>query len=929
MREGLAPRDLPRPTTTFVGRGKELRRLDRIVAGGRLVTLHGPGGAGKTRLSLEMAARAGERFPDGIHFADLAGLDEPELVSRAVATAAHVRERPGQDALSALTTGLGPRRALLILDNCEHLLGACRQVAAALLEACPAVALVATSREPLGLPPEMVFPVPSMGIPPGATDPPGALQAYDGTRLFLARAQRAAPGLAVPPSDADLVVGICRRLDGLPLAIELAASRLKVLSLTEIDERLADRFRLLRRVAADDVPQRQRTLWAAIDWSYGLLEEPERCLLRRLSVFAGGFGLETVEAVCAGGEVGEQDILDLVAGLVDKSLVVRGQHADRARHQLLDSVRDFAAERCAQYEDLDMLRSRHFGQFLAMVTRADDELHGPDQAEWLARMDAEEDNFRAALRWGLSAGDPARTLDLVWLLHQYWVWRGNLSEARKWFDEVMTKANDLPPSANLSRAFARWGEIAEIMADYGPARSRYERALAVGRAIDDPVRIGTARIGLGAVAAMQGDLMQARLLFEDALVDYRKAGDRERARWPLEAMGRLALAEGDLARAAKLLELSLFEARELGNEAGIAEASLHLARVAHARGDLVAARSLGEEGLGLARRLGLHPLEGDGWIGLSHLELELGKVERSLDAARSGLRVHDETGSRLGVLDALEAVAAAETAAQRLQPGVRLYGAAAALRERLGTPALPPESVRHQEHRQLVRAALGEQRFATEWGRGRALSWEEATALALGATTVEPAGLEEKALPPAPSISLEGEVWTFWYEGQAVRLRDSRGVRYVATLLADPGREFHVLDLAAPAPGQAVLSDPDMTIDPTARDAYRQRVVELRGIVEEAEAGGDDERKARARQELEFIEHELAAAYGLSGTARRLADPAERARKAVTNRIRDAVSRIEAKHPALGRHLRTSIRTGTFCCYEPERTVPWEVHSAS
>jgi hypothetical protein len=393
-------------------------------------------------------------------------------------------------------------------------------------------------------------------------------------------------------------------------------------------------------------------------------------------------------------------------------------------------------------------------------------------------------------------------------------------------------------------------------------------------------------------------------------------------------MGRLALAEGDLAQAAKLLELSLSEARELGNEAGIAEASLHLARVAHARGDLVAARSLGEEGLGLARRLGERSLEGDGWIGLSHLELGLAKVERALDAARSGLRVHNETGSRLGMLDALEAVAAAETAAQRLQPGVRLYGAAAALRERLGTPALPPESVRHTERRELVRAALGDQRFASEWGRGRALSWEEATALALGAAAVEPGGHGEPAPLPAPSMALQGEVWTLWYEGQAVRLRDSRGLGFIARLLADPGREFHVLDLAGPAPGRAVVSDQGLAIDPTARAAYRRRVEELRSAIEEAEADGDNERMTRARQELEFIEHELAAAYGLGGTPRRLADPAERARKAVANRIRDAVSRIQANHPALGRHLRTSIRTGTFCSYEPERTVTWEIHSA-
>jgi predicted ATPase len=535
---------------------------------------------------------------------------------------------------------------LLILDNCEHLLDACRRVAAALLEACPAVAVLATSREPLGLPAETVFPVPPMGIPPGDAGPT-ALEAYDATRLFLARAEGAVPGLVVSPSDAPVVARICRRLDGLPLAIELAASRRKVLSVAEIDERLADRFRLLRRPTTDDVPARQRALRAAIDWSYALLEEPERRLLQRLSVLSGGFGLDAVEDVCAGDGVNEEELLDLLAGLVDKSLVVRGEHGGRARHRLLDSVRDFAAERCAEHEDLERLRARHLGHYLAMATRADDQLRGPDQLEWLARMDAEEDNFRAALRWGISAGDPTPTLDLIWLLQTYWVWRGNFSESRRWFDEAMARATDASPSVNRARALARWGEIAEIMGEYGAARSRYEQSLAVGRAVGGPVRIGTALLGLGEVALLQGDLVGARPLLEDSLLEYRKAGDRERARWPVTTLARLSAAEGDLAQAAKLLQLSLSEARELGNEVGGGEASLCLARVARAQGDLVTARSLCEEALGLARRLGERSLEGGGLTALSHLELDLGQAQRALDAARSALRVGEETGRRL------------------------------------------------------------------------------------------------------------------------------------------------------------------------------------------------------------------------------------------------------------------------------------------
>jgi non-specific serine/threonine protein kinase len=585
-----------------------------------------------------------------------------------------------------------------------------------------------------------------MGTPAGDADG-DALRAHDATRLFLARAERALPGFSVSRSDAAVVARVCRRLDGLPLAIELAASRLKVLSVAEVDERLADRFRLLRRLPAAGVPERQRTLRAAIDWSYGLLDEPERRLLRRLSVFAGGFGLEAAEAVCAGDGLDQDELLDLVAELADRSLVVRGEHGGRARHRLLDSIHDFAAEQCAGDENLERLRSRHFAHFLALAARADEELRGPGQAEWLARMEADEDNLRAAIRWGLSAGDPERALELVWLLHQYWGWRGNFSESRRWFDEAMARADDGPPSVSRARAFTRWGDIALYAGEHGAAWSRYEQAVAIGRAVGDPVRIGSGLNGLGLVAEARGDLVRARPLLEDSLVEFRKAGDRERARWSLDALGRLALAEGDLAAAEKLLVHSTWEARDLGNELGVGESTLYLASVAHAKGDLAAARSLCEESLGLARRLEERTLEGHALTELSRLQLDLGQARAALDAGRAALRLLDEAGMRPSVVAAVEAVAAAQVAAGRPATAARLYGAAAALRERLGAPAMPPESTRHAERRELARAALGEQPFAGEWGRGRALSWEQATALAL--VDEEPAGTAAPATGPS------------------------------------------------------------------------------------------------------------------------------------------------------------------------------------
>jgi tetratricopeptide (TPR) repeat protein len=505
-----------------------------------------------------------------------------------------------------------------------------------------------------------------------------------------------------------------------------------------------------------------------------------------------------------------------------------------------------------------------------------------------------------------------------------------------WFDQAMRRTIDSPPSVNRARAFTRWAETAMAVGDYAAARERFRTALAIGEAIADPVRVGSALIGLGEVCLAAGDIAGARAAARRSLPEFRRAGDRERGRWALDLLALAALAESDVEQARVLLERSLAEARTLGNEAGIAETSIHLARTAHAGADLASARARAEEGLGLARRLGDRPTEAAARLARCEVDLASGHAARALDGVRSVARHADRLGSRKTVVDALAAAAAAHVSLGWFHTGVRLFGAATAHRERLTLAAAGPEATRHDALHERARRVLGEERYATEWGRGRALSVDEAIELAdqtdLGPAAIEDAHAEpaEPAAPvrpagpgttPEQSLARDGDVWRIAYAGRVINLRDSKGLRLLAILLSRPGSEFHALDLVSPT--RTETPGTDTMIDARARSEYRRRVGELLDLVARADASGD--RTAAAREELEFIQHQLAAAYGLGGRPRRLADPAERARKAVTNRIRDAVSRIASNHSDLGRHLQVSVRTGMYCSYRPERAVSWRI----
>jgi predicted ATPase len=874
---------LPSPGTSFVGRGRELDALSAALRTGRLTTLHGPGGAGKTRLAIERI-----RGRDGdVAFVDLAPLPAGASPWAAVAEALLAREEPGESLPDATVRALARSDLLLVLDNCEHVLDGARDVAARLLAECPGVTLLATSREPLRLDAETVCPVPP-------------LSDEDATTLFADRAARALPGFTPGPADAAALARICRRLDGIPLAIELAAARVSVLGPEEIAERLDDRFRLLAR---DDptLPSRQRTLRALVDWSYDLLAPAEQQVLAQLSVFAGGFEVDAVEAVCrAGGE-----LIDLLAGLVDKALVERGERDGRARLRLHETIREYAADRLG---DTEPVAARHLNWCREMMTVADDALTGSASAAWPDRARSELGNVRKAEEWGLASGRAADALDLAWRSANFMQLWGRAEECAGWLARGLEATRDAPASVDRARALVRTGDLFASRGQWSHARTYFERSLALGTQLGDPARRAIALLSLAEADCAQGALEAARQAAEDGLRTIRATGDRERTRWLVEMLGRIDLAAGDAVAARERFEASRAEAVALGKEPPLAETTQLLGEAEREAGDRVGARMHLEEALALATRHGERLAEGRALLSLGRLEND----ELRLTAA---LRVAQEAGARPLALDCLDALAQAR--ADHGDPGAAagLLGAVTAFRETLATPPEPREHERLDRLRTTLERALGAEPFAAAFGAGRGRAWPDAIADALRARSTAVSG--------RVVLRREGDVWAITDGGRELRLRDSKGLQYLAALIAAPGREHHVLELA----GSGLDEPAPAALDDAARAAYRRRLAELEDELDEAERFADPERLARLHDERDALYGELRSAVGLGGRSR-AGGSAERARKAVTNRLRDAVARIESEDAELAAHLRASLHTGIVCAYRPEPHSPWSLRVA-
>ena len=898
---------LPVPVSSFVGREREIETVRRLLAGTRLLTLTGVGGVGKTRLALEVARGLRDRYAAGLWLADLTPLpaagpaeSSPHtgagvpLVAAAVAAALQIVEEPGRSLVETLAEHIGSGRVLLVLDNCEHQVAACTALAETLLHACPHLTILATSREPLTVAGEVQWCVPSLPVPPMSRSP-GAIAAYGAVALFVERAGAVRPGFALTEANAGAVTAICCRLDGIPLAIELAAARVKVVSVEQIAARLDDRFRLLTG-GSRTAPPRQQTLRATIDWSWDLLSEPERALLRRLSVFAGGCTLEAAEAVGADEPLGRrpdgdsgtpgrphwarvlkavreahgvtQDgwaahlgagrttvqrwergetvpdatferaivaachqrglfrhyhhgplagvgltparlgdllaearvggarsiaasppsvvdggpvpdgqrpaagCLDTLASLVNKSLVVADTHDGTARYALLEMLREYGSEKLMAAGEERTVRGRQLWWCLALAETAEQGLGGPEQAHWLAGLEQEHDNLRAALGWALAQGgsEAAAAVRLASCLSRFWELRGYLAEGREWlaraltvaagvaaavrakalrgagtltymcgdyaaagvlFEEGLTLCQRLGDRQGVAEAHGNLGRAALRRGDLATARLRLEAALTIHAERGHRVGIANVQFTLGVVALRQGDYAAARTRFEASLLLHRELGNREGIANALEELATVADEQGEDAGQESLLGESLALYRELGHRGGIAVVLGHLGMEAWARDDGQRARALLEESLALYREVGdqrgVARLLGN----LALVELSGGDRARAAALCRESLTLYRRLGDAWALGRYLPILAASAIGEGHPERAARLFAAAVALREHLGVSLPPVARARHDQTVAAVRAALDERAFASAWEAGAAMSVEQALAYGL------------------------------------------------------------------------------------------------------------------------------------------------------------------------------------------------------
>jgi non-specific serine/threonine protein kinase len=687
--------NLPHALSSLIGREQGQAAVRALLEAARLVTLTGAGGAGKTRLALAVAAGLADRYADGVWLVELAALPEPGLVPGAVARALGLREEPGRAMLDTLAAYLRERHLLLVLDNCEHLLDICAALASALLRACPHLRLLATSREALGLTGEHLYRVPSLSVPdPRHLPAPELAGTYEAVRLFVARARERRSEFALSAQNARAVAQICARLDGMPLAIELAAARVGAMSVETIAARLDDRFALLTGGARDALP-RQQTLRATLDWSYELLGTVERVLLGRLAVFAGGWTLEAAEAVCAGEGIDEGSVLDLLDGLAHKSLVQADEEVEgELRYRLLETVRQYGQERLAAAGEAVEVQRRHAQWFLALAEKAEPQLKGAEQLAWLARLEREHDNLRAALRWIREAGDVVSALRLAGALSRFWEVSGRLSEGQTWLDDLLALPAPEGPVALATRAKALQGTgvLAFRQGHYAQATRRAQGSLAVHRALGDTRGIAGALNTLGIVAIDQGDFARAAPLLEESLGLKRALGDRRGMAVALDNLAQVARHVGTPERASELLDQSLRLNRELGDMVSLATSLCNRGDLACDQRDYRWAADLYRESLALVERRGL------GFL----------------------------------VAHCLEGLAQVVAVQGDLCGAVRLCGAAWEIRERVKSPRAPAERGGYEQLVARLRAALREDVFACEWTVGRALPLDQAITYAQG-----------------------------------------------------------------------------------------------------------------------------------------------------------------------------------------------------
>jgi predicted ATPase/DNA-binding SARP family transcriptional activator len=802
-----APAWLPAETTSFIGRESELATIEELLGLSRLLTLTGPGGSGKTRLALKAGQQAAGRYPGGVWLVELAAVARPDLVAAAAASALGVREEPGRPLAETIAAQLraGAGEALLIVDNCEHVLDAAAALVTGLLRQCPSLRILATSQTRLNVAGEATWPVPPLTLPPPDERDPLVVARSESARLLCDRARLARPGFSLAEVNAGAVSEICRRLDGIPLALELAAARLNALTARQLAARLDDRFRVLAGGSRGGLPRHQ-TLQAAIEWSHDLLSDAERVCLRRLAVFAGGCTLDAAEAVLPdkvppdkvppdkvlpdkvlpdkvppdevlpdevlpAGALPADAVFEAVTSLVDRSLLTTEERSGSMRYGMLESVYQFARGQLAEAGEQDALSQRHLAWLLDYAGEAD--LDGPDQEAWLDLLEADVENIRAGLEWGLTrpGSDAAlAALALAGAVAPFWQVRGHASLGRRWLDSALAAAGPaadprlraialdgagqlayvqadheaqlgyqqeslaiwrgLRDDARTASCLGELGAAAHVRGDYPAAQAMYAEALELARRAGASNVMGRCLSGLGRLALHTGDQAQATAYYTESMSRFRAAGDLRRATVILGNLGVVSFNEGDFELAAARLRQHLANSRKLGDRKLIGGALTNLGTVLQNTGDTGGAAELHAEALALAEQVGDRRLAS---VALTNLGLTA-LARKDYPAARSlharSLEHAQAIGERRSIAECLEEMAGVDAAAGLTGRAAVLFGASQALREKIGAPVLGPDLARFQKSVAAVREALGEDAFTAAERRGREMAEADAIALA-------------------------------------------------------------------------------------------------------------------------------------------------------------------------------------------------------
>lgn len=681
--------NLPQPLSTFVGREKQVLELKGLLRTTRLLTLMGSGGCGKTRLAMHTAAELTGEYSDGVWLVEFAALADPQLVPDAVARVFGLKEQSGKALVQTIAEHLATKNLLMVLDNAEHVLEACAQVSHAVLSACPELRILVTSRERLGIVGELTYRVPSLSVPESeqlAT--PEKMAQYESARLFIERAQLQQPEFIVTPDNAPALASICRRLDGIPLAIELAAARVRLMPIEEVSRRLDQRFDLLTGGSRTALP-RHRTLRSLIDWSYDLLNGSEQELFFRLSIFSGGWTLAGAESVCAGNGIDKKDVLDLLTSLADKSLIHAREVHSETRYELLETVRHYARDRLWDKGEEARLSRRHLDCMLALAAKAESRLTSGDQPAWLERLETEHDNLRAALSW--SCADDGSTTDglrLASSLCWFWRVRGHYSEGRRWISFLLAAVPG------------------------GPA---------------DSIRAYALR-GAAGLSSNQGDYAEAEKYNEEALAIFRGLGDRKGLSYVLNNMATVAIDQGNCAAARPLLDESMEIRTELGDQHGASIVLNNLGLVAHDLGNYGEARSLFERGLAIQRTLGGRSIVAMLSINLSSVLRKLEDYPPAEAKLREALVISVELADRALIAGSLEGLGALALAMAQPMRAAALWGRAERLREEIMSPIPEISKALFNRNVAAARDALGDDAaFESAWKEGRNTPLDQVT----------------------------------------------------------------------------------------------------------------------------------------------------------------------------------------------------------